>query len=66
MALGRSAPLRGAKFPPDAGTVPIGPRGTVRFLKQEKYRLKITAEKNGVKPRDINQYIMFESSAVMP
>lgn len=26
--------LEGPKFTPDAGTVPIGPRGTVRFLKE--------------------------------
>ena len=26
--------LEGTKFTPDAGTVPIGPRGTVRFLKE--------------------------------
>ena len=28
--------LEGPKFPPDAGTVPIGPKGTVRFLEQEQ------------------------------
>ena len=26
--------LEGPKFTPDGGTVPIGPRGTVRFLKE--------------------------------
>ena len=36
--------LEGPKLTPDAGTVPIGPRGTVRFLKQDDmYVLRITA-----------------------
>lgn len=28
--------LKGPKFAPEAGAVPIGPKGTVRFLKQSK------------------------------
>lgn len=30
--------LEGPKFTPDTGTVPIGPRGTVRFLKERNLK----------------------------
>ena len=42
--------LEGPKFTPDAGTVPIGPRGTVRFLKEMNLKLYQPSQTDEIQP----------------